>query len=93
MNENKRVEFISYNGEYPNLCSGVLIVAIEGRVVALPAYACSSGGACYINDDGDEYIEDGPWYVNVPDEYTEYKDEIEDCMNENVNWGCCGGCL
>lgn len=25
-----RVEFVSYNGEYPNLCSGVLVLKIDG---------------------------------------------------------------
>ena len=40
-----RVKFISYTGEYPNLCSGVLTL------------------------------------------------EIDEVFNENVEWGCCGGCI
>ena len=28
--ENSRVKFISYTGEYPNLCSGVLTLEIDG---------------------------------------------------------------
>ena len=29
----------------------------------------------------------------VPNKYKEYSEEINDCMNDNVPWGCCGGCL
>lgn len=32
-NSKGRVEFISYDGEYPNLCSGVLTLKIDGEIV------------------------------------------------------------
>ena len=31
--ENKSIKFISYSGEYPNLCRGQLIVEIDGQIV------------------------------------------------------------
>lgn len=30
-NKSERVKFISYSGKYPNLCSGVLILEIDGK--------------------------------------------------------------
>lgn len=91
-----RVKFISYTGEYPNLCSGVLTVSIEGKIVALPKYSCNSGGSVWFDNDWCENIEEGPWSIDdddIPGEYLEYKDEIIACMNENVPYGCCGGCV
>ena len=31
-NNTSRVKFISYTGEYPNLCSGVLTLEIDGKI-------------------------------------------------------------
>ena len=28
-----RVEFVSYSGRYPNLCSGTLVLRIDGKTV------------------------------------------------------------
>lgn len=33
-NETKHVEFVSYSGKYPNLCSGVLTLRIDGLTYA-----------------------------------------------------------
>lgn len=30
--ENSRVKFIDYTGRYPNLCSGVLTLEIDGKI-------------------------------------------------------------
>ena len=32
-NTKKHVEFISYTGRYPNLCSGILTLRIDGKEV------------------------------------------------------------
>ena len=87
-----RVKFISYDGKYPNLCRGILTVEIEGKIISIPRYSCSSGGSVTWDEQWNFYIERGPWTVNVPDQYADYKEEIEECMNANVKWGCCGGC-
>lgn len=87
-----KVKFISYNGEYPCLCYGTLVLEIEGKRVELKNIL-SSGGTCYIDSDYDEIVKKGAWSVNVPEEYKQYEEEITNLVNENVPFGCCGGCL
>lgn len=86
------VEFVSYNGEYPNLCHGTLVVKIDGKQIEIPPYYIVSGG-CVTYDNGDFDIEYGAWEVDVPESLIEYQEEIERVMNENVPFGCCGGCI
>ena len=38
----------------------------------------------------DEWIID---YNEIPPIYREFADEIDEVFNENVEWGCCGGCI
>lgn len=96
----ERVKFIEYTGKWPNLCSGELTLEIEGKKVIFNPYETKgfgmcSGGSCGFTDSdySDSYIHKGEWSVDVPKEYEEYKKEIEDVVNSNVSWGCCGGCL
>lgn len=95
------VKFISYSGDYPNLCSGTLILKIDGKTVTFgnpynkskPQYPdfWTSGGSC----DWDGNITSGTWRIDpdeLPVEYRAYAAEIEEVFNANVPWGCCGGC-
>ena len=86
------VEFVSYSGAYPNLCSGELVLKINGEIVSF-GHALISGGAVWFDNDWMEHVEHGAWYVSVPEKYLEFKDEIEECVNANIPWGCCGGCI
>lgn len=83
-----RVEFISYDGKYPNLCSGELVLKIDGDIVRWK-YCMRSGGG--LTEDYDTY--EGEWSVDVPNEYKHLKSEIESLVNCNVEYGCCGGCI
>lgn len=95
------VEFISYNGKYPNLCNGELRLRINGEDVLLnnekrfgyPISILISGGSTGFGADGEEYVERGEWDVKVPEAYACYADQIRKVVNENVEYGCCGGCL
>lgn len=87
------VEFVSYDGRYPNYCSGKLVLRIDGKEVEFPDYCMCSGGSVWFDDEYDEHVEWGEWSVNVPEEYANIQKEIEDCVNQNVVWGCCGGCI
>ncbi len=111
-NNNGHVEFVSYTGKYPNLCSGVLTLRIDGEEVRfghnyliIDSWKTDgnydsfwrSGGECgFRNNYSESYIDKGEWYIDVdaiPDIYMKYAREIDDVFNENVPWGCCGGCL
>lgn len=40
-----------------------------------------------------EHVNSGEWSVDVPDELKEFKEEIQEVVNSNVRYGCCGGCV
>lgn len=87
------VEFVSYDGDFPNLCSGTLVLRIDGEEVTFPKHCMRSNGSVYFDEHWDGYVEQGEQSVVVPEQYVDIKDEIERCVNENVEHGCCGGCL
>lgn len=94
--EDNHVEFISYTGKFPNACSGVLTLKIDGEIVTFDRFSdCfwSSGGNCNTVT-GD--IQKGRWIIDkneLPEKYRQYADEIDRVFNENIPWGCCGGCI
>lgn len=57
----------------------------------------SSGGSCGFTDNwSNSYVDHGEWIIDVndlPEEIKKYAAEIDEVFNNNVNWGCCGGCL
>lgn len=90
------IQFVSYDGETPNLCGGSLTLMIDGETVKFPKHLLISTGCASFDDDGNDEITSGPWTINeseIPDQYKSLKEEIETIVNENVPWGCCGGCL
>lgn len=101
-----KIEFVDYTGSWPNLCSGELILRIDGEIYSFCGYRnddeadnhCyssfwSSGG--YASWDPEE-VGEGDWLLNesdLPDWLKPYGQELIDIMNENVPHGCCGGCI
>ena len=57
----------------------------------------SSGGSCgFRNNYSDSYVEHDDWRIDtdeLPTEFFDYAEEIDEVFNENVPYGCCGGCL
>lgn len=100
------IKFVSYTGKYPCLCSGILTLNIDGKDTTF-GYLCGehtdydrfwvSGGSCGFNDDfSDPYVFGAPWEIReeyLPEFLKEHADELIDIFNENVEYGCCGGCL
>ena len=87
------VEFVSYDGSYPNLCAGETILKINGKTVILPSYSLTSCGRVWFDEDWAEHVDEGLWAIDLPEELEQYRREIEDCVNDNVPHGCCGGCI
>ncbi len=93
--EKKRLKFKSYNGSYPNLCSGNLIMELDGKDIEFPDYCLVSGGSVSFDDNWDEIVEEGEWTIDdFPKGFPkELEKEAEKIVNENIEWGCCGGCV
>lgn len=99
----EHVKFVSYTGKYPNLCSGVLTLNIDGEEHTFGYYEnCefkkfwSSGGSCSFDSDWNDYVTSGEWEIykdELPMQFQKYYLEIKEVFNANVPQGCCGGCL
>ena len=90
-----KLTFISYDGAYPNLCAGQLILAINNKKIIFPSFCLSSGGGVTFDDNWNEDVSCGEWEIGefpngFPDEL---KNEATKLVNENVEHGCCGGCV
>ena len=96
-----KIEFVSYDGAYPNLCSGVFTVRLDGRETSFgaeyPRFWTSGGGVSF-DDEWNECVSRGPWELSFderdyPPEIAAAMPGLIDAFNENVPWGCCGGCV
>jgi len=123
-----RVQFVSYNGHYPNLCSGELVLRIDGTVIKFAKYSSDkceimkengiiraqkvigitpgkyqpgpgtyikleSGGSVSFDKDWSDTVTDGPWRIDCSPDLEPFREEIERLVNDNVDQGCCGGCV
>lgn len=96
------VQFISYDGKWSCLCMGSLVLKIDGKEWKFgnkeKNYSFwSSGGHCgFSNGYEESHIESGEWIIeeeSLPEELRKYVSEIDEVFNDNVEYGCCGGCL
>lgn len=88
------VSFVSYDGAFPNLCAGTLVLKVEGKPVTFPRHSLVSGGRVWICG-GDAGCEYGPWDVYAwPEEIPVHlRARCLQVINDNVREGCCGGCI
>lgn len=85
---------ITYNGSYPNLCRGDLIVTIGDKVYDF-SYGLVSGGAVRFTPEWEEIVTTGPWELDIwPEDFPEdLKEDVLSEINSQIPWGCCGGCV
>lgn len=105
-NTNSHVKFINYTGRYPNLCSGILTLEIDGIEYTFGSswknpkpdfnsFWCT-GGYVHADKDWNFNVGHGEWGINVdniPEQFRMYATEIDEVFNSSVDWGCCGGCV
>lgn len=85
-----RVEFVSYDGSFPNLCRGTLILKLDGKEITFPKYCLNSNG--WFDDEYCAYQGDWEickWPMGFPKDCMK---EATAVVNENIEHGCCGGC-
>jgi hypothetical protein len=110
-----KIEFVSYNGKYPNFCSGKLVVKIDDKEVSFgrttklaglkdeeladyPKFWCSGGGISFTESWYEPFRPHYDWEMfgsekDYPPEIWKLLPDILKVMNENVDGGCCGGCV
>lgn len=103
----EHVKFVSYDGKWPNLCSGTLVLNIDSKDYSFgysygkekePDFDCKfwySGGEVTADKDWNFTITHNPWVIVkkwIPEQFQKYAEEIEEEFNNNVEFGCCGGC-
>lgn len=85
---------IQYDGKYPCLCMGHLIVWINDKKWDFGKYVLDSGGNIIYDENrivkGEWIIPDNCWPEGFPEEY---KKQVLSTVNEEIPYGCCGGCL
>lgn len=59
----EKLTFVFYDGAYPNLCSGTLVLAINGDKIVFPNYCLSSGGRVSFGPDLQENVSKGRWTI------------------------------
>lgn len=88
---------IEYDGDYPCLCMGHLKVWIDDKLWDFGTYALASGGHIEMDDDWDMWAESGEWSIcgdSWPEGFPEdMKEAVINKINEEISWGCCGGCI
>ena len=104
----EHVKFVSYDGKWPNLCTGTLVLNINGTdysfgFTTVPGMSkCDfpmfwhSGGRVSFDNNRNANVTSGRWQIDsldLPEQFRKYTDEIDDIFNDNVPYGCCGGCI
>lgn len=67
------------------------------NVTVFPTF-WSTGGSKGFHGPGysNPYTTSGEWVIykeDLPEQYRQYVSEIDEVFNDNVPFGCCGGCL
>lgn len=96
-NQGSHVKFISYESSAYALCLGTLTLEVDGQTYTFGQKGehrsfWNSGGRI----DSKYKVHHGEWEINykyLPEELRKYATEIDILFNNNVEHGCCGGCI
>lgn len=85
------IEFVKIYEEEWALCGSTVVLKINDQEIEFHRILGSGGSVSWGDEDE---INTGPWCVgNLPEYLEKYKEEITKVINDNVDWGCCGGCI
>jgi hypothetical protein len=86
---------IDYDGKWPCLCMGNLVVTIDDKRWEFGTHCLSSGGSVTFDSNWSETVTDGEWSIrDWPEGFPEdMKEAVTDEVNSEVTHGCCGGCV
>lgn len=88
---------IEYDGEWPCLCMGHLIVWVDDIKWDFGSYVLRSGGSIESDDDWNMWATEGEWYIDkdaFPEGFPmKFYDDVMDEINSHIMHGCCGGCI
>jgi hypothetical protein len=83
---------VTYDGAFPNACSGTLTIKVDGSLI-YDEYSCceSTGGVCF-DIDWNENVIGGKLVWNDADKFSK---EIQGAVKEVLDKVevCCGGCV
>lgn len=87
------LEFVSYDGKWPSLCWGTLRFKLGAKLYVWED-ALHSSGRVERRVSGDYTTISGLWSVKFPGDFPEFlRPAVTEMVNENVEHGCCGGCI
>ena len=91
------LKFIAYDGTFPNLCSGILTVELDGELFSITDCLIPGGGVTFTKD-WEAVVKQGPWTIDpdvLPAALHSYPliYELAKLANDNIPMGCCGGCV
>lgn len=85
---------IKYDGKYPCLCMGHLLVIVDGKEYDFGKYCLTSGGSVSFDENWNAEVTEGEWSVEFPEDFPkELEEKVLECINEEIPHGCCGGCI
>lgn len=88
---------IHYDGKWPNYCRGNLTVLVDDKKYDFGKALISGGSVGFADDYASSFITKGSWRIkeeSYPKDFPEeLKEELLKVINEELNPGCCGGCL
>ena len=89
------IEFIKYDGKWPCLCFGTLSIKVNGKAYHLDNVLISGGEITHNGHWEDICVSHLPWKIDLNEypELKQYEAEILEVVNDNIEYGCCGGCI